>query len=92
MLESYIGEPLTAELEMLVRSEVVRVVQQYVAGQQASIAADALSGSRSRYSHQDVVKSIQSIDTEIRYDVLKVTVALRTESGAMVKILRTVDM
>ncbi|THA72426.1 hypothetical protein E6R60_26185 [Streptomyces sp. A0642] len=92
VLSSYIGEPLTAELELLVRSEVVRVMQQYVGAQQASIAADALSGSRSRYSHQDVVKQIQSITTDIAYDVLKVTVAVRTESGATIKILRTVDL
>lgn len=92
VLSSYIGEPLTPELEMLVRSEVVRVLQQYVDGQQAQIAADALSGSRSRFSHQDVVRQIQSITTDIAYDVLKVTVALKTESGATIRILRTVDL
>ncbi|MET7363283.1 hypothetical protein ABZS76_33265 [Streptomyces sp. NPDC005562] len=92
VLEAYIGEPLTAELELLVRSEVVRVVQEYVAAQQASIAADALSGSRSRFSHQDVVKQVQSITTDIAYDVLKVRIAIRTEAGETVRIARTVDL
>lgn len=92
VLSSYIGEPLTDELQLLVRSEVVRVLQQYVAAQQANIAADSLSGSRSRYSFQDVVKSVTSITTDIKYDVLKVAVSLTTESGATVKILRTVDV
>ncbi|MFE6000313.1 hypothetical protein ACFQ6C_26190 [Streptomyces sp. NPDC056454] len=92
VLSQYVGEPLTAELELLVRSEVVRVLQQYVAAQQASIAADALSGSRSRYSHQDVVKRIQSITTDVAYDVVRVTVSLTTESGAAIKILRTVSL
>jgi phage baseplate assembly protein W len=92
VLESYVGEPLTPELELLVRSEVVRVVQEYVAAQQASIAADALSGSRARYSHQDVVKQVQSITTEIAYDVVRVRVALKTEAGETVRIARTVDL
>lgn len=92
VLASYIGEPLTAELEMLVRSEVVRVLQQYVAAQQADVAADALSGARSRYSHQDVVQEVESIETDVSHDVLRVAVALRTQSGATVRITRTVDL
>ncbi|MEV7675133.1 hypothetical protein [Streptomyces sp. NPDC088752] len=92
VLSSYIGEPLTEELEMLVRSEVVRVLQQYVASQQASIAADSLAGKRSRYSFQDVVRAVTSISTQVQYDVLKVSVSLTTESGETVRILRTVDV
>ncbi|MGW9067894.1 hypothetical protein ACWGQT_00380 [Streptomyces yangpuensis] len=92
VLSAYIGEPLTDELEMLVRSEVVRVVQQYVAAQQAGIAADALSGARARYSHQDVVQQVESISTDISYDVLKVVIAIRTQAGATVRIIRTVDL
>ncbi|MEU9405620.1 hypothetical protein AB0E08_07935 [Streptomyces sp. NPDC048281] len=91
VLAAHIGEPLTAELELLVRSEVVRVVQQYVDAQQAQIAADALSGSRSRFSHQDVVQSVQSIVTDVQYDTIKVTIAITTQSGATVKVLRTVS-
>ncbi|PPS89489.1 hypothetical protein [Streptomyces sp. MH60] len=90
VLASHIGEPLTAELELLVRSEIVRVIQQYVDAQQAQIAADALSRSRSRFSYQDVVKEVTSINTELQYDTLKVTIALKTQSGATVKVLRTV--
>lgn len=91
VLASHIGEPLTDELQLLVRAEVVRVVQQYVDGQQAQIAADSLSGSRSRFSFQDVVRSVQSINTEIQYDTIKVTVALKTQSGGVVRVLRTVS-
>jgi hypothetical protein len=91
VLASHIGEPLTPELELLVRSEVVRVVQQYVDGQQAQIAADALSGSRSRFSFQDVVQSVQSISTDIQYDTIKVTITLKTQSGGTIRVLRTVS-
>jgi hypothetical protein len=91
VLAAHIGEPLTPELELLVRAEVVRVVQQYVDGQQAQIAADALSGSRSRFSFQDVVQSVQSISTDIQYDTIKVTIALKTQSGGTVRVLRTVS-
>jgi hypothetical protein len=91
VLAAHIGEPLTPELELLVRSEVVRVVQQYVDSQQAQIAADALAGSRSRFSFQDVVQSVQSISTDIQYDTIKVTIALKTQSGGIVRVLRTVS-
>lgn len=92
VLPNYIGEPLTAERELLVRSEVVRVLQQYIAAQQAGVAADALAGARSRYSYQDIIQSVTSVDTKVQYDSLKVTVVLRTQSGATVRILRTVDL
>jgi hypothetical protein len=91
VLAAHIGEPLTPELELLVRAEVVRVVQQYVDGQQAQIAADALSGSRSRFSFQDVVQSVQSISTDIQYDTIKVTITLKTQSGGTIRVLRTVS-
>lgn len=92
VLPNYIGEPLTAELQLLVRSEVVRVLQQYIGAQQAGVAADALSGARSRYSYQDIVQQVTSVDTKVLHDTLKVTIALRTQSGTTVKILRTVDL
>lgn len=92
VLSSYIGEPLTGELELLVRSEVVRVLQQYVAAQAADIAADALSGSRSRYSFGDVVDQITSITTAVTYDTCQVSVVLKTRSGSSVTILRTVNI
>lgn len=91
VLYAHIGDPLTPELELLVRSEVVRVLQQYVDSQQAQIAADALSGSRSRFSHQDVIKAVSSINTDVQYDTIKVTIALKTQSGATVRVLRTVS-
>lgn len=91
VLNSYIGQPLTGELELLVRSEVVRVLQQYVASQAADIAADSLSGSRSRYTYGDVVSEITSVSTQITLDTVKVLVALKTRSGGTVQIIRTVS-
>lgn len=90
VLASYIGEPLTAELELLVRSEVVRVLQQYVAGQQADIASDSLSTSRSRYSTQDVVDSVTAVTTQVSFDTVKVLVSLVTRAGQTVNVARTV--
>lgn len=92
VLANYIGQPLDAELELLVRSEVVRVLHQYIGAQRVDIAADALSGSRSRFSYADVVDEISSVDTSVSYDTLKVTVVLRTRTGQTVRILRTVDL
>ncbi|WP_145911441.1 hypothetical protein [Kitasatospora viridis] len=92
VLSSYIGQPLDAELELLVRSEVVRVLQQYVDGQAADLATDALSGARSRYDYGDVVSQIVSITTIPSFDTVVVAVELKTRAGAMVKIARTVNL
>ncbi|MFF7198192.1 hypothetical protein ACFZAM_31350 [Streptomyces sp. NPDC008079] len=92
VLASYIGEPLTAELELLVRSEVVRVLQQYVAAQQADIATDALATARSRYSYADVVDAVTSVAAEVSFSTVKVLVGLRTRAGAAVNVVRTVAL
>lgn len=92
VLGSYIGQPITPELELLVRSEVVRVLQQYIGAQQAQIAADALSGARARFSYADVVDEITSLTTTVLYDTLRLAVTLRTRTGQTVRILRTVDL
>lgn len=92
VLPSYVGMPLDAEMELLVRAEVVRIVQQYIDGQAAEIALDALSGSRSRFDYSDVVGQVVSIDTTPSFDTIKVSIELRTQAGSTVKILRTVNL
>ncbi len=92
VLPNYIGAPLDAQLQLLVRSEVVRVLQQYVAAQAADIATDALSGSRSRYSYGDVVAAVLSVNTVVNYDSLQVAIALQTQAGEQVALVRTVDL
>jgi hypothetical protein len=34
---------------------------------------------------------VQSISTDIQYDTIKVTIALKTQSGGTVRVLRTVS-
>jgi hypothetical protein len=92
ILPGYVGMPLDAEMELLVRAEVVRIVQQYVDGQAAEIAQDSLSGSRSRFDYSDVVGQVVSIDTQVGFDTVKVLVELLTRAGSTVKISRTVGL
>lgn len=92
VLSSYVGTPLDAEMELLVRSEVVRILQQYVDSQAAEIARDSLSGSRSRFDYSDVVGQVVSIATVPGFDTVKVLVELRTQAGSSVKISRTVNL
>lgn len=92
VLSAYVGQPLDAEMEMLVRAEVVRIIQQYVDGQAAEIARDALSGSRSRFDYSDVVGQVVSIDTRPGFDTIKVLVELLTRAGSTIRIARTVSL
>lgn len=90
VLNDYIGEPITDETDMLVRAEVGRVVQQYVATQNREVLRDHLAQRGSRFDASDVVTGITDIQTSISFDSVRVTATLLTQAGSQVQIDRTV--
>jgi len=92
VLPTYIGQPMDEETSMLVKSEVARIIEQYMAVQQRDIAQDALAGRTVRYGTGDVVVGIADLKATVRYDTIRVTVALVTESGVRININRTVNI
>lgn len=89
-LPNYVGRPVTADSDLIVRSEVARVVQSYIDGQQAQIATDALSGTRSKYTTSDVVAQLNNIVTSIDLDTIHVKISLSTQAQESLTLTRTV--
>lgn len=90
-LPNYVGRPITADSDLIVRSEIARVVQVYIDGQQAQIATDALSGTRSKYTTADVVAQLNSIETKVDIDTIRVKISLSTQSQENISLTRTVS-
>ena len=92
VLPTYIGQPVNEETEMLVQAEVARIIEQYMAVQQRGISQDSIAGRMSRYDAADVVAGVQQLTVDLRYDTLRVTVALVTQAGVRINIKRTVNI
>ena len=90
ILIEFIGQPIDVETEMLIRAEVGRVIQQYIAIQQREVLRDHLSQRMSRFDASDVVTGITDIQANVNFDTVRVTASLLTQSGAQVKVSRTV--
>lgn len=91
MLPNYVGQPITGDTELIVRSEVARVVQNYIEVQQSEIVNDTLRGDRSRFTTADVVARLDNIKTSISYDAIRVSLGLVTQSRESLTISRTVE-
>lgn len=90
VLIEYIGQPIDEETDMLVRAEVGRVIQQYISIQDREVLRDHLAQRMSRFDASDVVVGITGISAEIDFDSIRVSVALRTQAGDSVTVVRTV--
>lgn len=90
VLPNYTGRPITADTELLVRSEAARVVQVYIDTQRAEIVEDSLGGKRSRFTTADVVARLTDIDTMIAFDSIRVKLKLVTQSAELLTVARTV--
>jgi phage baseplate assembly protein W len=91
-LPRFVGRPIVGDTEMLVRSEVARVIQAYIDIQQSEVVNDNLASRRTRYSTSDVVAEVTDIKTSIGYDTIRAEVTLRTVSQLDVSISRTLTL
>lgn len=90
VLVEYIGVPITDEIEMLVQSEVARVVAQYIAIQQREVLRDHLAQRQSRFDASDVVTGIADLSVTVNLDTIQIKGTLSTQAGSQVQIQRTV--
>ena len=86
----YIGNVITPELEMLVRAEVNRVVQNYIAICQAEIILDSVVDVKNRFTTSDVVRRLVEITTSTYEDRINVVLALETLARETVVIKKQV--
>jgi phage baseplate assembly protein W len=92
VLPNYVGTPIVADTEMLVKSEVARVIQYYIGIQQSEVLQDALKIDRARFSTADVVAQVTNISTVINYDTIQVKVTLTTAAQQNVSITRSISL
>lgn len=88
----FIGQPLSADLEVRVREEVARAISQYIAIQTTEIYRDRINGTRSRFATSDVVRQVDSIEVTPRYDSIRIAINLVTQAGIEVQLNRTVTI
>jgi phage baseplate assembly protein W len=91
-LPKFVGMPIVGDTEMLVRSEIARVIQSYISVQQSEVVNDSLAAARTRYSTADVVAQVTAINTSVSYDTIRAQVTLRTVSQQDVSISRTLTL
>jgi phage baseplate assembly protein W len=90
IVQSYLGQVLSADLMMLVRAEVNRVLQNYLVIQQNEVLRDSLVDIANRYNTSDVVRSVESVQARAVLDTIYLSATLTTLSRETVTITRQV--
>lgn len=87
VLDSWIGTYITGDVTDQVRSEVVRVVRDFIIRQNESVKTWAGQGRRANVTAEEMITDISAIQIEQNQDALLVKVTLRTASNAEFSIL-----
>lgn len=90
LLDSDLGQPIDQDLAVSIRSEVIRIVQNYMAVQQSRLAADTAGGGRTRLRPDEIVQSIEDVNVKQVTDRFFVRLNLKTGGGLKVSILQAV--
>lgn len=91
VLPQYVGLPVTADTPALVQAEVNRVLQQYIANQQAQLKAASTRNQTTALTTADIIRSVNSVDVTVLYDTIMVTISLTTMAGQSMTVSRTVS-
>jgi phage baseplate assembly protein W len=90
IVQSYLGQVLSAELMQLVRAEVNRVLQNYLIIQQNEVLRDSLVDVANRYDTSDVVQAVDAVQARAVLDTIYLSATLTTLSRETVTISRQV--
>jgi phage baseplate assembly protein W len=90
VLPQYVGQAIDDDTTMLVQAEVNRILQQYMAVQQAMLSTASTSGTTTTLTTSDVVRSVDGVDVTVLYDTVKVLITLTTMAGQTLSLSRTV--
>lgn len=90
IVQSYLGQILSAELMQLVRAEVNRVLQNYLVIQQNEVLRDTLVDVANRFDTSDVVQSVDNVSARAVLDTIYLSATLTTLSRETVTISRQV--
>lgn len=90
VLPQYIGHAVTPDTQLLVQSEVNRILQQYMANQQAMLNQAATNGQATTLTTADVIQSVDGVTVSVQFDTIQVAIQLTTMAGQTLTINRTV--
>jgi phage baseplate assembly protein W len=90
ILENYIGNPLTTNLQQLVQAEVNRVVQNYIVLQQAQVLRNTTYDISGVFDTSDVVQAVGPISVSNAMDTIYVSATLTTVARQTITITRQV--
>jgi phage baseplate assembly protein W len=88
----YLGQPIDDETIFQVKSEVNRVVQQYITNQNRILREDSLQQARSSFMTADIVTGVSDVNAVVSLDSIKVSMNLTTQAGRTLPITRTVTL
>jgi phage baseplate assembly protein W len=91
VLPQYIGQPITDDTPMLVQAEVNRILQQYIASQQARLTTASLNNQQHTISTSEIIRTVNSVDVSAQWDTITVLINLTTMAGQTMTISRTVS-
>jgi hypothetical protein len=92
VMEQFVGSTDTELVEGQIRSEVYRLVRNYVGTQSEQIRADTLAGRKPRYGTDELVSDIKALDIRQEFDRLYLRVTLSTNSGDQVTLTSTMGI
>lgn len=91
-LSAYLGQPISESTSALIQSEVSRVLAEYISVHDEYIVQDRMAGGRSRFSTDDVVSEVVSVQASQDLDAIRVRTSLRTLAGTTITVTRTVNI
>lgn len=91
-LPRMIGRHISRDTEMIVKSEISRVVQQYIDTQRVEILNDKMGFKRTRFTTAEIIGTVENVSAFARFDSIIVQIDLRTVSDQVVSLTRTVDI
>ena len=91
IVKSYIGNPITPNLQQLVQAEVNRVVQNYITLQQASVLRNTTYDIAGVFDTSDVVQSVGPLNVSTSYDTIYISATLTTVDRQTVTVTKQVS-
>ena len=91
VLDNYVGAPVQAGTEALIKSEITRVINNYQAVQTANMNVYITNGQQPPYSQNDLVAGVKSITVTQDYDTFDVAAVVSTLSGSQTNVQTSVS-
>lgn len=78
LLLNYLGQPVNESTSLLIRTEVNRIIQNYIASQAAQFNQDQMDGTKPSFSMEEIVQGVKEINIRQEFDAFHIQVRLTT--------------